>query len=235
MFNAHPEITSLHLFDEHFCYIVDNALREPERWVALAEGLIDSFETTAHNAFPGPELRVPEAISAKLDEFFLLHIRRRLNARRTLRMYSRLAMVTLPPESLHPRQWICHRDRFNVPADQCAVASVLYLFKDTDLGGTSFFRPRRSAREIDLLVHESDVLSPEDFVHKYAIAPGYIRTSNDWFEKIATVAPRWNRLIFYDGSLFHCSDIPHPEKLSTDPRIGRLTLNGFFVCKRRIS
>ena len=57
--------------------------------------------------------------------------------------------------------------------------------------------------------------------------------ADDWFEKVGTVPPRWNRVIFYDGSLFHCSDIPEPGRLSPDPRQGRLTLNGFFTCRRR--
>jgi hypothetical protein len=34
------------------------------------------------------------------------------------------------------------------------------------------------------------------------------------------VTPRWNRVIFYDGSLFHCSHIPAPERLSDDPGAG---------------
>jgi hypothetical protein len=234
MFNPSPQISALHLFDDHYAYIVDDALAQPERWVALAAEQIDRFEPAAHNAFPGPELRLPDAVSARLDEFFLLHIRRRLHARRTLRMYSRLSMVTLPPEALEPRQWIPHRDRFDVPADQCVAASVLYLFADEALGGTSFFRPLRSPHEIDLLVHESGVLAREQFARKYGIGGGYMTATNGWFEKVCTVPPRWNRIVFYEGSLFHCSDIPRPESLSADPRAGRLTLNGFFTCRRHL-
>jgi hypothetical protein len=49
---------------------------------------------------------------------------------------------------------------------------------------------------------------------------------------VAVVPPRFNRLIFYDGSLFHAGDIPHPGLLRDDVRSGRLTFNGFFVCRR---
>jgi hypothetical protein len=38
--------------------------------------------------------------------------------------------------------------------------------------------------------------------------------------------------VFYDGGQFHSSHITRPEMLSDDPAHGRLTLNGFFVCKR---
>jgi hypothetical protein len=42
----------------------------------------------------------------------------------------------------------------------------------------------------------------------------------------------WNRMIFYDGGLFHSADISQPSLNSADPRTGRLTLNGFFTCRR---
>ena len=41
-------------------------------------------------------------------------------------------------------------------------------------------------------------------------------------------------MIFYDGSILHSGDILAPEKLSADPRIGRLTLNGFFTSRRNM-
>jgi len=43
---------------------------------------------------------------------------------------------------------------------------------------------------------------------------------------------KWNRLIFYDGAMLHSGDIRLPERLSADPRRGRLTLNGFFTSRR---
>ena len=49
-----------------------------------------------------------------------------------------------------------------------------------------------------------------------------------------TIEPKWNRLIFYDGDVFHSGDIRAPERLSDDPAVGRLTLNGFFTGTRPI-
>jgi len=233
MFNPNPSIQELPLAPGHSAFIIDGALRDPQAMVEHAARHIDAFEEAAFNAFPGPELRLADAVTAQLEAFFAQHARSRLGARRTLRAHSRLSIVTRQPRQLEPRQWICHRDRFDVPSDQCVAASVLYLFQDPALGGTSFFQPRRPAAEIDLLVHESGTLGREEFARRYGVQPGYLTQSNAWFEKVCTVPPRWNRAIFYDGSLFHCSDIPEPGRLSPDPRWGRLTLNGFFTCRRR--
>jgi hypothetical protein len=232
MFNPNPIIETIAIDEQHSCYVIDNAFAEPERWVEYASRLQHEFRAEDFNAYPGPELRMPDGVSQRLDEFFTLHIRHRLGARRTLRMYSRLAIATAAPESLQPRQWICHRDRMGVPPDQCVAASVLYLFKDAGLGGTGFFKPRLPAFETDLLVHDSGTQSPEAFSAKYGLSAGYMTQSNRYFEKLCTVPARWNRLIFYDGSRFHCSDITAPERLSADPSSGRLTFNGFFTCSR---
>lgn len=161
------------------------------------------------------------------------HIRGRLNGRRTLRMNCRLSMVTLAPAALQARQWICHRDSQGVEPGQCIAASVLYLFKDGALGGTSFYAPRKSPGETARLIHDSSTVGNEAFAKKCSMAPGYFSGSNDFFEHIGAVPARWNRMIFYDGSIFHSGDIPFPEKLSADPRRGRLTLNGFFTCTRK--
>jgi hypothetical protein len=59
--------------------------------------------------------------------------------------------------------------------------------------------------------------------------------SNAFFEKVATVPARWNRMIFYTGTIFHSGEIVHPQLLSDDPRTGRLTLNGFFTCRRSVA
>lgn len=232
MFNSHPRIESIPLFDGHACHVVDDALLEPERVVELAAQHWADAAPAGFNAYPGPELRMPDAVSARLDVFFAEHIRGLLGVRRTERMYSRLAMVTTPPGRLEPQQWICHRDRFNLPPDKCAGASVLYLFTDAALGGTSFFRPRRALPEIEALIEDSASMDRDTFERTHGLPQGYPGASNQWFERVLTVQARWNRMIFYDGSLFHCGDIHDPTLLSDDPRRGRLTLNGFFNCRR---
>ena len=238
IFNPHPSVQIITLPTGQLCLTVDNALVNPDALVQLAATQSSQFENAPFNAYPGIQLAMAAEFSNRLNDFFTLHIRGLLHARRTLHMHSRLAMVTLAPEQLQPRQSIPHRDSAWIEPNQTIAASVLYLFNDENLGGTSFFAPKKSPQETSLLVHDSGTMSAEMFRQKYGIKPGYFNESNDYFEKIYTAPPKWNRLIFYDGSIFHSGDIPqptHPGKLSADPHTGRLTLNGFFTCSRRAS
>lgn len=232
MFNPNPHIQAIPIAGRHACYVIDDALLDPGRWVDFAASNFNAFQFSPHNAYPGPELRMPDAISAQLDAYFATHVRRLLGARRTRRMYSRLSLATLAPEQLAPRQWLCHVDRLEVEPGQCLAASVLYLFGDASLGGTSFYVPMRPLPEIARLIQDSSTAPPDAFATQYGLRPGYMTESNAWFEKVLTIPARWNRLIFYDGSVFHCGEIATPEKLHADPRSGRLTLNGFFICTR---
>jgi hypothetical protein len=112
------------------------------------------------------------------------------------------------------------------------AASVLYLFHDPALGGTSFYRPRRPGPVIDRLVADSLTLEASDFAARHGVQRGYMTDGNQHFERVATVPAAWNRLIFYDGEIFHSGDIAQPLLMSSDPARGRLTLNGFFTCRR---
>ena len=235
MFDPDPRVQAFAISDTQNCYVIDDALREPERWVELAAQHAEQFVDSPRNAYPGPELRLPAELSAPLDTFFATHVRRLLGARRTLRMYSRLSMVTRAPSHLQPRQWLCHVDRLEVEPGQCLAASVLYLFRDASLGGTSFYLPRRPMAEIARLVQDSATLSADEFSSRYHVDPGYMTASNDWFQQVLTVPARWNRLIFYDGGAFHGGQITAPAQLTADPRTGRLTMNGFFVCRRALA
>jgi len=235
MFNPRPQVQVLPITDEHACYVIDDVLLEPELLRARAVAMRDRFEMAPYNAYPGLELRMPDDFSQRLDDYFRLHVRTRLGARRTLRRYSRLALATLDPQDLQPAQCICHRDRLGLSAGQRVAASVLYLFDDAALGGTSFYLPTRPAAETAQLLRDSGALDAAAFAAKYGIARGYMTGPNDWFEQALSVPAKWNRLIFYDGGLFHSGDIHHPERLDPDPARGRLTLNGFFVCSQALA
>ncbi len=235
MFNAHPRIDRIAITPTCDAFVIDDALNDPQRMVELAAEHRAAFAESSHNAYPGPELRLPDSLSAQLDGFFAQHVRARLGARRTLRMYSRLALATRGVDALAPRQWICHRDRLDDAPDRLVAACVLYLFRDIALGGTAFFVPTRDPQATAVLIHESGTLSAAAFTQKYGIERDYPHASNAWFEKSAEIAPKWNRLIFYEGgAAFHASAIAHASRLTDDPRNGRLTLNGFFVCRRAI-
>lgn len=232
MFNPQPTVTTLPITSTQVCVVIDDALLDPQALVDFAVKYRDAFEIAPHNAYPGLELPMPDSVSARFAEFFALHARRALGGRRTVRTNSRLSMVTLSPEALRPLQRVPHRDRLAVEPGQFVAASVLYLFRDAELGGTSFYLPKQSPSETDRLMGEWNALSNEQFTQRLAAAPGYITASNDHFERVLTVPARWNRMIAYDGGLFHCSHVPQPERFSDDPARGRLTLNPFFICTR---
>jgi hypothetical protein len=235
MFTSHPRIETLPIAGHHACHVIDDALLEPDALVEHAVRHAGDFVEAAHNAYPGPELRMPDAFSAKLDAFFSQHLRERFEVRRTERMYSRLALTTTTPERLRPMQSLCHVDRLGVDPGQRIVACVLYLFRDPSLGGTAFYTPRHPPETIVPLIEDSARLEATAFEARYGIRVGYMTESNAWFEKRLSVPARFNRLIVYEGTVFHSGEIRHPERLSTDPRRGRLTLNGFFACRRRLA
>ncbi len=231
--NATPNIEEVRLAEGVTVLLVDDVLLNPERLVEFAAARRDALKPSPHNAYPGLQFPTPEEVRDRLGEFFATHIRSRLGARRTLHMNVRLSMVTQPPAALQARQSIPHRDSQGLDENECICASVLYLFDRPSLGGTSFFVTRKSLLETSLLVHDSSTMNAADFATRHGIPAGYFTASNAYFECVGTVPAQWNRMIFYDGNIFHSGSITAPDELCDDPRTGRLTLNGFFTCTRR--
>ena len=232
-FNASPKITRLNLATGQPVIVIDDILDEPGKMVALAASVGAEFVPALGSPFPGSQLLMDNGFSAKLDDFFRLHVREILGGRRSLHMYSRLSRVTTPSQDLDARQRICHRDNADVEVKNMIAASVLYLFEDPNLGGTVFFRHIGSLAETELLVHDASHLSPLEFEAKYDWPASYPTQSNRYFEVIGRVAAKWNRIIFYDGSIFHSSDISNPQLLTAPQHMGRLSINGFFTCTRK--
>lgn len=232
LFNPDPRIERRELPGGVSVFVVDDALREPRRLVDFAAEHWALAREAAHNAFPGPELPMPDAFTARLEAWFNAHLRRLLGGRRTLRAHSRLAMATWPVGRLQPRQWLCHRDRDAVHPGERVAASVLYLFDDAALGGTAFYAPRRDPASTAMLVHDSCTLPEAAFRQRHPdVTAGYLVGDNAWFAQIGAIEPRFNRLIAYDGDVFHTSHVADAARLSGDPRRGRLTINGFFTLR----
>lgn len=234
MFNPNASFQTVKLDAGHFCLVVDDALLEPQRMVQWAAARRDAFRTVDISVYPGIYVMAPEDVVAALNELFRQQVRRRFDARRCLRMHCRYSLVTLPPQELRPYQWLCHVDDATLDPRLSLQASVLYLFKDERMGGTSFYRPTRSDAEIAALYKDAKSLPGDEFTRRHGIRAGYMNAGNDYFERIGGIPAKWNRLIFYDGGMLHSSDIPSPEQLSNDPLTGRLTLNGFFTSRRHL-
>ncbi|TXH70078.1 MAG: hypothetical protein E6Q88_08735 [Lysobacteraceae bacterium] len=235
MFNPNPKIQRIPIAGRHVCYAIDDVLADPRALVDYAQAQRAQFVQTAHNAYPGPELRMPDAFSAQLDDFFTAHLRKAFAVRRTERMYSRLAITATAPQALSPRQTLCHIDRMDLERGQCAIATVLYLFRNPELGGTAFYLPKRPLQDTVALIADSIALDDDAFRARYGLPGGYMTRSNAWFEKTLMVPARYNRMLVYEGTVFHSGEIAHPELLRDDPETGRLTLNGFFLCRRSLS
>ncbi|MCY7314478.1 MAG: DUF6445 family protein [Rubrivivax sp.] len=231
MFNPHPRLERLNVGGVHDVWVVDDVLLQPEALRQRAISARASFTAAPHNAYPGLEWRMGADVDAPLAEFFMLHLRQRFGARRTLSMYSRLSLATLQPALLRPLQRLCHRDRLGVEPGQCVAACTLYLFDDAALGGTSFYLPRRPVEHINADIRRWAQMDDAAFTAEVSTPPGYLAASNAHFELAAVVPAAWNRAVFYNGSHFHSSHITAPDKLSNDPARGRLTLNGFFICR----
>jgi hypothetical protein len=236
VFNPAPRISVLPLApgsgagSVHHCLVLDDVLADPQALVDWARE--QAFGLPRGYPYPGQVLDAPDALRERVADHFALHTRSRLGGRRTLDLTLRFSMVTTPPQALEPRQWQCHRDRVSTDPTVLFAASVLYLFHTPALGGTSFYVPKQSAAETDRLLADSQLLDAATFAARYGLQPGYMAGSNAYFERVARVPAAWNRMIVYDGSVFHSADVDSPALLHADPARGRLTLNGFFTCKR---
>jgi hypothetical protein len=234
IFNPNPRIELLQLSTGSVCLTIDDALLDPEELVRAVMAGRELFAPVDINFYPGVVCAAPERVAAALAQFFNQHIRRYFDARRLLQMHCRVSMVTSPPQNLEPIQSLCHRDRTSLDPRHSIQASVLYLFRDPDLGGTSFYEARQQPEQTDALFRDAVALERAQFFSKYGLQPGYLTGSNRYFTRIGRVHARWNRLIFFDGSHLHSGDITAPERLSADPASGRLTLNGFFTSRRHL-
>jgi Family of unknown function (DUF6445) len=230
MFNANPDIQVLSLPGDARAYVIDDFCLQPDLWFELAQDNLALFRDAGSLdkvGYPGIELTMPEQINDALTVFFMEHIRRYTQTRRLIYSVSRLSLVTLSPAQLSPAQCICHRDVARMPGG-AMTASVLYLFDDPAQGGTSFYRPKKSESATQQLVADSLAMTAAQFDLHYGIPRQYMLESNDFFEKIGSVAAKKNRIVFYSGDVFHSADIAQPDRLNSDPKKGRLTLNGFF-------
>jgi hypothetical protein len=228
-FNPAPRLTVLPTGAGGVCVVVDNALANPHGVRAWAAA--QAFVPPVGYPYPGQVCSVPGELHARMADFVSQHVRAHLAVRRVLDVAMRLSVIDTPPAQLQAVQWMCHRDRLGEPGSGLLfAASVLYLFEDPALGGTSFYAPRQSAAATEALVADSQHLSAHDFGQRYGLQPGYMAGSNAYFERTAQVAAAWNRLIVYDGSWFHSADV-NPARLAADPLQGRLTLNGFITCR----
>jgi hypothetical protein len=232
VFSDKIKVHAAPLYHGGHVFVIDNALADPDALIQFAVRARAAFGRSALAAQPGHELHLTDSINSKFDNFFRVHLRQFYDARRTLGCNTRLTMTTLKPRELQPTQWLPQRYDQSVAEGESIVACALYLFRDESLGGIGFYEPQRSEPETTQLIHDCNALNNVDIERKYRLARGYCTTSNEYFKLVRIVPAKFNRLVFYDGAAFHASHIVTGENLSDSPLTARLTLNGFFHCKR---
>jgi hypothetical protein len=232
MFNPRPVIRKAPLSTGGFCLVVDDFFSEPQQMVQAAAARRAAFTAAPINCYPGIEQPMPPDFDRQLHDHFSTQLLGAFDGAQLLGMSTRMSLVTLKPEELMPQQRICHRDARACPPGEGAVASVMYLFDDARMGGTSFYRPLRHADEIDFLLYQARMMDNAAFSRVIGAEPCYFNGDERYFEKICTVPAACNRAIFYDATTFHSGQIDAPHLLNTDPARGRLTINAFLRYRR---
>lgn len=135
------------------------------------------------------------------------------------------SIVTQPPAALTPIQRLPHFDGF----DESQMAVMIYLHR-TAHGGTGFYRQCATGYEIVTEGRYPEYKAAlEAGVREHGLpAARYIEDGAPLFERVAAFEAAFNSLILYPGTALHSGVIDNQARLSSDPRAGRLTINGFF-------
>jgi hypothetical protein len=232
VFTDKPKVTAAPLVPGVHAFVVDNALADPDALVQFATKARAAFKPASPNVFPGIELRMAESFSTKFEEFFRQHLKSFFDARRTIECITKLGMQTAPVNELEPCQWLPQYLGSTSPREQTLITCVLYLFHDESHGGTGFFLPSKQMRDTAQLLGDSYQMNRSDFERVHHVSPGYPTQSSEHFHLAKVVSPRYNRMVVFDGAMFHAEQIGMPDKLTSDPATGRLTFNAFLSCRR---
>jgi len=185
--------------------LVDEFYERPDDIRAAALTL--PFRKPTHQPYPGKLAQIPPNPSLRdavncVTQFanaeFLPRapIRQRGNLVTSLRVVDTdFAVVDMHPDELEPVQRKPH-------VDPVPVFGLVYLNHE-DRGGTLFFQ--QIADE------------PEE------VGPGYLTHSNEHFELLGKIEPRFNRLAIYPGFVLHSGEIAgdwiEGEERFTNPRL----------------
>lgn len=239
MFNLAASIRQEPIDSINTVLIIDGALANPDAVIAAAAESIDTFRINMRNNYPGPEQVLPPAAFLAARDFLLQRQAPALLGLGEMlpEGHARMSIATQSPGTLYPNQRMCHTDDKTCPADQCPLAAVVYLFRDPDLGGTGFYRYRDGvdAAAVWRSYLQADAEGKARIAQQYPVVaspPAYLTASNEFVEQLKVVQPAFNRMLVYRGDIPHAAHLPHPEKLTRNPRHGRMSLNYFSRCRR---
>jgi hypothetical protein len=229
--NSNATVRREAISEDHDCVIIDDFLQNPHELVEFADRHAGDF-SIPDSQYPGVLYRVDGDAMTDIYQFIRSKMTKQFPfLRGDLILWTYLSLVTVQPNELSNRQRACHSDPERRPGRKI-YAALLYLFENEDLGGTGFFRWKNyelmlKAAAIDREDPQKGLVFLQEHFPTFREPARYMTESNDVAERLCTIPPRFNRLVFYSGDVPHCAAISAPELLSTDVRKGRLTLNIF--------
>lgn len=136
-----------------------------------------------------------------------------------------LALVTDPPGQLSAPQTIPHFDASDL--DRFAVVHYLH---EASFGGTAFFRHRSTGFERITGDREQPYFAAlrADMERHGRPTRGYFGADSAIWERTGVFDAVPNRALLYRGALLHSAVIDQPERLTANPRVGRLTATLFM-------
>jgi len=205
--------------------IVDKVLAQPQEMIAYAAGA--DFYVPPHTHYPGSNANVPEGyyrtvinrLRQPLEAAFGLSSRGYLN------YFGFLGLSTQSAAEATPAQRVPHVDSY----DPNRLAMVHYLCGET-YDGTGFFRHRASGYEsVDqgrARTYVDSVMAERE--HADLQRPAFPTDGMPLYDLIGKSDAVFNRLIVYRSHVFH-APLLGEGGASQDPRLGRLTANGFIT------
>jgi hypothetical protein len=227
--NDNPSLTKLTIGKENIpLLIIDGFANKPDDLISCA-GDGSLFRADQQNFYPGKRFLAPAVYSEQICKKYLPLFKSYFGfdtAMSAKALMSAFAVSDRSPEHLKPIQMLPHFDTANI--NQLAV--VHYLC-EPEHGGTSFYRHRASAYECITsarLVSYGQQLKKEAIAHQLHKTPCYVNSNNSLFEQFYSVAAGMNRAVIYPSMALHSGDINPILGLSSDPKIGRLTIGSFI-------
>lgn len=235
--NPHFQLEEIELYNGKKAIVIDQVLENPDDFVQYAMEHLPQLQNNARYHFPGPELNLPGEHVGGFYRLYRRHVAHRIGTSRAVTAsMTRLSLTTSRPEQLSWTQRMCHTDDSDNEPGRATVASVLYLFRDADMGGTAIYRDKAldTYRALVRQLKKGEVTAKElaDEYPFFARKPQYVTSSSEFAELQHVIPARWNRIVFYLGEIPHSGHITRPDKLSILPSKGRLTINCFYYAWR---
>lgn len=207
--------------------IADNLLANPQDWLRFAEENVHFARGPDGGVhFPGVRGPVPDVyidilfgILGPVIEKAYGFVRDRLTER------AMFSLTTTPPQELQPLHKVPHYDGVGLQR----LSAVHFMFKG-DQGGTAFYRQRTTGISLVTRENVDELCEARDaYISNVGVGEGYLVQSNEGYEQLLDVEPRFDRIVLFPGNLLHSGSVNSVSGLARDIYRGRLTINTFLT------